>query len=385
MKSPIAPFRTMALMSEIEARRRVGLPVYRFDLGEPSMLPSEAVRRRAADAILAEPMGYTEIRGRHELRARIARWYREEEGVEVDPERIIVTNGSSAGLTLALMAAFEPGDAVILPRPGYPAYRNMLAALHLKPIEVACGPAEHFHLTGDLLEQVKEPAKGVLFSSPANPTGAMLDEAQIRALIAAADARGLRVISDEIYHGLAFDKPCFSAARFEPVMVINSFSKFWRMTGWRIGWMVAPSDLAPLIERLAQNLFLSPSAPAQVAALQALEEADDARAPVEAYRANRDAVLASLRRLGVRGFAPAEGAFYVYADVSSITDDSEAFVKRLLRETGVALAPGIDFDPIDGHRWVRFSIAGPGEMVRAGLERLEAWVAETASMAKATV
>jgi aspartate/methionine/tyrosine aminotransferase len=255
----------------------------------------------------------------------------------------------------------------------------MLAALHLTPIEVECGPAEHFRFTADLLDRVEAPAKGLLFSSPANPTGAMLDEAQIRNLIAAADARGLRVISDEIYHGLAFDKPCFSAARFEEVMVINSFSKFWRMTGWRIGWMVAPSDLAPLIERLAQNLFLSPSAPAQVAALQALEEAEDARSAVAAYRANRDAVLATLGRLGVTSVAPADGAFYVFADVSALTNDSEAFVKRLLHETGVALAPGIDFDLIDGHRWVRICISGPSDGVNAGLERLESWVAGEAA------
>lgn len=368
----IRPFLTMSLMTDIAARQAAGKPVFRFDLGEPARAAPEAARRAAVESILEGPGGYTPTAGRPELRARISRWYREAHGVEVGPERVIVTGGASAALILAILAGVPAGGEVILARPGYPAYRNQLIALGRRAREVECGPAEGFRFTRERLPST--PADAVLFASPANPTGAMLSPAEIEALVATARERGERVIADEIYHGLSYGAECWTAARHADVFVINSFSKFWRMTGWRLGWLVAPADLCGLCERLAQNLFLCPSASAQIAALVAMDAREDCEAEVARYATNRDCVLAALQALGVTRCAPAEGAFYIYADLSPLTQDTLALAQRLLAETGVAIAPGLDFDPEAGATWARFALTGEPQVVREGLARFTAWV-----------
>jgi aspartate/methionine/tyrosine aminotransferase len=373
-QSLVRAFETMALIPEIEARRAQGLPLFRFDVGEPAVPPPAQALAATAHAVLNEPMPYTESKGREALRRRISRWYKDTYDVDVDPERIIVTLGASAGLTLAVTAAFEHGEAVAIPRPGYPAYRNIVNVLNRKAVEVRCGYEEGFRFTADVLDKIEEPVKGAIFASPANPTGVVMSAAEVAELVEHARARGMTLISDEIYQGLVYDKEDGTAAGFEDVYVVSSFSKLWRMTGWRVGWVVAPASEVARVTLLAQALFLSPSTPGQIMALHALDHTAECLDLVDRYRRNRDVVMDALRSVGIERIAPADGAFYVYADFSAYTDDSLAFSKRLLREAGVTVATGVDFDSVDGKNWVRFCTAGAEDEVKAGMVAFTTWL-----------
>lgn len=307
--------------------------------------------------------------------ARIARHYRDSYGVEVAPERILLTSGASAGLVAAFAALFAPGDRVGVCRPGYPAYRNALHALGRVPVEIDCGAEVNYRLDAAMLAAIDPPLQGLVAASPANPTGAMLDREQLTRLAAECHRRGIRLVSDEIYHGISFGAPAVSALEVDPdAIVINSFSKLYRMPGWRLGWLVAPAAIASRLSAYVINFFLTPSTLSQQAALAAFDDQADLDAVVASYRVNRDLLLRALPGFGLRGIAPPDGAFYLYADVGHLTRDSLAFCKKLLADTGIATAPGIDFDPRDGQRCIRLSFAVTTAEVERAIALLGPWL-----------
>jgi aspartate/methionine/tyrosine aminotransferase len=308
------------------------------------------------------------------LRAAIAAHYREQYGVAVDPTEVVVTTGSSAAFQLAFLAAFEPGDKVALAAPGYPAYRNILSALGLETVLIEVGENAHYQPNPELLAGHPDLA-GLIVASPANPTGTMISPEELRRLTDHCRERGIRLISDEIYHGIVYDGDAATARQFgrEPV-IVNSFSKYYSMTGWRLGWMLVPPDLARSVECLAQNFYISPPALSQLAAVSAFDCRPELDRHVRRYHANRDLLIATLKTAGLSRFAPADGAFYLYVDVSALTRDSEAFCRRMLAETGVATTPGRDFDPIHGDDWLRLSFAGSTEDIKEAAHRLADWL-----------
>jgi aspartate/methionine/tyrosine aminotransferase len=372
-RAAIAPFIVMEVLRAANARAAAGGSVLHLEIGQPSTPAPRPVLDAAKRAIDGDPLGYTEALGVPALRRRIAAHYRDFYGVAVDADRVVVTTGSSAGFLLGFLAAFDAGDRVAIASPGYPAYRNILTALGVEPVALPAGPAEHFQPTPALLEAAGR-LDGLIVASPANPTGSMLSPAAFRALHAHCQARGIRFVSDEIYHGITYGETAETAAAFaDDALVINSFSKYFSMTGWRLGWMVVPADLLRPIERLAQNLFIAPPTLPQLAALPVFDCRAELDANVARYRANRDLLLAELPRAGFDSFAPPDGAFYLYADLSRLTNDSEAFCRRMLAETGIAATPGLDFDPERGHRHLRFSFAGATEDMAEAARRLVAW------------
>ncbi|MCB1885916.1 MAG: aminotransferase class I/II-fold pyridoxal phosphate-dependent enzyme [Geminicoccaceae bacterium] len=370
----ISPFIVMEVMEAAAARAATGAAVYHLEVGEPGGGAPSAARAAAARALEGSPLGYTLPLGLPELRRAVSGLYRRWHGLDVPAERIAVTAGASGAFILAFLAAFDAGDRVALAEPGYPAYRNILEALDVEVVGLPTGIAEGFQPTPDLLAAVPD-LDGLVVAGPANPTGSIIGEGPMRNLVGHARARGVRLVSDEIYHGLVFEGAASSALAFDDqTLVVNSFSKFFGMTGWRIGWLVMPDDLAPAIGRLAQNLFISPPAIAQHAALGALGAEDELRRRLPPLRRNRDRLLRALERGGVGRTAPAEGAFYLYADLGDLTDDSPAFCKHLLAETGIAITPGTDFDRKRGHRFARLSYAGPEDEVAAAAGLLEPWL-----------
>ena len=374
-RSEIAPFIVMEMMAAANARAAAGGEVLHLEVGEPGGGTPPAAVRAATAALADGPCGYTEAFGLMSLRRAIARRYAEDHDVGVDPARIAMTAGASGAFILAFLAAFDVGDRVIVTDPGYPAYRNILHALGIEIVTVATGPATRFQPTPELLEQVPGPVHGLILASPSNPTGTMLAAAELAALAAYCSRRGIRIVSDEIYHGITYDAPAASMLGFAPdAIVINSFSKYYGMTGWRLGWVVLPPELVAPATRLAQNLFISAPAIAQHAALGAMSDVAELERRVERYRRNREHLLRLLPAAGLTRMAPPDGAFYLYVDVSDFAADSVSFCRRLLDETGVALTPGTDFDPARGHRYVRLSFAGPEEEVIAAGTRLTAWL-----------
>ena len=375
-RGDIAPFIVMEVMREANEREVAGEGVLHLEVGQPGTPAPERVREAAKRALDAERLGYTDALGVPALRNRIAAHYRDSYGVDVGAERIAVTVGSSGGFLLAFLSAFEHGDRVALVAPGYPCYRNILSALGNEPVVLLSGPEQRFQPTPELLETAEEPIQGLIVASPSNPAGTMLDRAAMTRLVDYCDDRGIRVISDEIYHGIAYGSPAVSAVELsDRAIVINSFSKYFSMTGWRLGWMVLPPDLVRPVERLAQNLFISPPSLSQVAAVSAFDCKAELDGIVQAYARNRALLLERLPKAGFDRLAPADGAFYIYADVGALTNDSEAFCRRMLAETGVAATPGVDFDPERGHRFVRFSFAGPEAEIAEATERLASWLA----------
>ena len=342
--------------------------------------PSEGASPAALDAARAHlegrlegPAGYWESAA---LRERIALHYREQHAVDVAPERILLTTGASAGLVATFTTLFAAGDRVGLARPGYPAYRNALRALGRVPVEIDCGPGHGFRLTPELLPPSGEPLHGLLVASPANPTGTVLGAPELSALAAECRRRGTRLISDEIYHGIEYGREAVTALQFEPeALVINSFSKLFRMPGWRIGWLVAPESCVASLHSHLISFFLTPPAIAQHAALAAFDDLALLRRSVETYAANRARLLEALPAMGLPEIAPPEGAFYLYVDVSHLTDDSLAFCTELLDDTGIASAPGIDFDPALGNAFVRFSFAISEREVDRAIALLGPWLA----------
>lgn len=367
----VEAFRAMDVMEAARRAEADGADVIHMEVGQPST-PAPRLAREAVARLLSDgaPMGYTVALGLPELREAIARRMARDYGVDVPASRVIVTAGSSAGFILSFLALFDHGDAVVLGDPGYPSYRNALQALGLKARRVPTGPATRFQpVAADLGD-----AAGMLVASPANPTGTMLDAAAMKALVGACAATGAAFISDEIYHGLHWGDRAVSALEFsDDVVVINSFSKYYSMTGWRIGWMVVPEALVRPIERLAQNLFICAPHVSQVAALAALEADEELEAIRDGYRRNREILLDGLPGAGFATLAPCDGAFYIYADVSGRCDDSGAFCARMLAETGIAATPGADFDPDRGAGWMRFSFAGSEAEMTEAVRRLRVW------------
>ena len=373
----VPPFIVMDVLRAANEREAAGEEVLHLEVGQPGTRAPAPVRAAAQAALETARIGYTDAMGLPSLRARIARNYDELYGVELDPRRVIVTTGSSGGFLLGFLASFEPGDRVALAAPGYPAYRNILASLGVEPVLLP-GDLEHrFQPTVELLDRVAPPLDGLIIASPSNPTGTMLGRAELSDLVDYCAARGMRLISDEIYHGIAYEAPAVSALELtEEAIVINSFSKYYSMTGWRLGWMVLPEDLLRPVECLAQNLFISPPTLSQIAAEAAFDCREELDGYVAAYARNRALLLRELPKAGFDSLAPADGAFYLYADVSRLTNDSQDFCRRMLAETGVAIAPGIDFDPERGHRFVRFSFAGLEAVMGQAADRLAVWLAD---------
>jgi aspartate/methionine/tyrosine aminotransferase len=373
----VPPFHVMRVIDAVVARREAGLPVVDLSAGQPSTPAPRAVREAAVAAIGSDRIGYTGALGIPRLRAAIAAHYRRTDGIEVAPAEVAVTTGSSGGFLYAFLAAFDAGDAVAMARPGYPAYRNMLAALGCRVVELPCGPENRFQPTVAQLDALDEPPAGLVLASPANPTGTMVGPAELAELAAWCDAHGTRLISDEIYHGITYGTPPASAWRTSRrAVVVNSFSKYFSMTGWRIGWLLVPDDLADSVDRLAGNFAICPPALSQLAAVAAFDAYDELDANVARYAANRELMLERLPKIGLDRLSPADGAFYIYADVSRWTDDSLSFVFRALAECGVALAPGVDFDPVDGGRYVRLCFAGDATELEKAIDLLGTWLTD---------
>jgi aspartate/methionine/tyrosine aminotransferase len=372
-RASIAPFHVMEVMRAAAERERAGGEVLHLEVGQPSTPAPRGVLEAARRALAEESLGYTLALGIDPLREAIGRHYRDRYGVEVDARRVVVTTGSSGGFLLAFLAAFDPGDRVALAAPGYPCYRNILAALGLEPVALPVTGATDFQPTAAMVEALPDVA-GLIVASPSNPTGTMLDPGALAGLSAVCQRRGIRLISDEIYHGITFGAQAATAAALgSGNIVVNSFSKYFSMTGWRLGWLVLPDDLLKPVERLAQNLFISPPTLSQWAALAAFDCRDELERNVRRYRANRDLLLGELPAAGFAELSHAEGAFYVWAEIARLANDSEALCAALLAETGVAITPGIDFDPERGHRWVRFSFAGATADMAEAARRLKAW------------
>lgn len=373
MTAEIDPFHAIAIGELAYALQAEGKPVIHMEYGQPSTGAPAAAIAVAHKVLDADPMGYWENPG---LKARIARAYAEDHGVTVRPSQVILTCGASPALVLALTTLFAPGARVALARPGYVAYRNVLKALHMEPVELDCGEAERFQLTAAALEAVEPAPDGVILASPANPTGTVIAAEEMARIAAVCAARGIRIVSDEIYHGISYVGPVRSALAFTPdALVVNSFSKYFSMAGWRLGWLVVPPELLEPARARMGNLFLTPPSLAQHAGLAAMDAREELEGHVATYARNRDLMLAGVARLGLSHIAPPDGAFYIYADVGHLTHDSLAFCRRMLEETGVATAPGIDFDPVHGNRFVRFSFAVSSPLVEEALARLEPWFA----------
>ena len=375
-RGAIPPFIVMDVLRAANRREAEGGDVLHLELGEPATGAPRAVVDAAKAALEAEQLGYTEALGLPALRNRISMHYRATQDIAVDPERIVVTTGSSGGFVLSFLAAFDVGDRVALADPGYPGYRNILLALGIEPVCLPVGSETRFQPTPCLLETIEAPLDGLIVASPSNPTGTMLSADNMAALAGYCRDRGVRLISDEIYHGITYERPGVTALRYsDDAIVINSFSKYFAMTGWRIGWMVVPAELelARAIECLAQNIYISAPTLSQIAAQAVFDCAAELDQNVARYSENRRLLLDRLPEAGFDRLAPADGAFYLYADVARLTNDSEAFCRKMLAEIGVATAPGTDFDQARGRSFMRFSFSGATGDVEEALRRLAAW------------
>jgi aspartate/methionine/tyrosine aminotransferase len=373
-RSNVAPFMVMEVLAAANRAAADGRDVIHLEVGEPGGGTPRAVLEAARRALESTPLGYTEALGIPPLRRAIADHCRAWYGVEIDAARVAVTVGASGAFVLAFLAAFDPGDRVAVPEPAYPCYRNILEALGIEVVPLPLDPERGFKADPALLASAAGRIDGLVIASPANPTGTMLDRDELAALAAACRERGVRLVADEIYHGITYGGPAASVLELDPdAVVIGGFSKYFCMTGWRIGWMVMPAELADAIERLAQNLFISPPTPAQHAALAAFQATEELEANVARYRRNREVLLEALRAGGITRMAPPDGAFYVYADTSRLGDSREV-CRRLLTDTGVAITPGLDFDRARGRDHVRLSFAGSEPDIARAAPRLTAWL-----------
>ncbi|MFC3068954.1 pyridoxal phosphate-dependent aminotransferase [Phenylobacterium soli] len=379
MSAQIDPFHAIGVSVLAHELKAQGRSIIHMEFGQPSTPAPKAAIAAAHHVLDTDPMGYWESSA---LTQRLARHYRDTYGVEVDPRQIIMTCGASAALVLALAASFEPGARIAMARPGYVAYRNTVKALHMEPVEIAAGHNERFQITAAALEAVEPAPAGVIVASPANPTGTILPPEELKAIAEVCRRRNIRIVSDEIYHGLSYVGPTHSMLEFEPTaLIVNSFSKYYSMAPWRLGWLVAPKADLSRCRAFVGNLFLTAPSLAQHAALAAMDATEELEANVAVYRANRALLLAALPQLGLKEIAPPDGAFYVWADVGHLTSDSLAFCKQLLRDTGVATAPGVDFDPVEGKHFVRFSFAVSTPEVEEAIRRMTPWFAEAARRA----
>lgn len=371
----IPPFIVMDVLRTANERQAEGGAVFHLEVGQPGTGAPAPVVEAVRTAVGRGRLGYTDALGIPTLRHRIARHYLETYGVEVEPGRVAVTTGSSGAFLLAFLSAFDAGDRVGVATPGYPAYRNILKALGVEVVQVRTPPEGGFRMTPELLRSVSKPLDGLVLASPANPTGTVLTREGMTALVESCSDMGIRLVSDEIYHGITYGGRATSALELtDRAVVINSFSKYYSMTGWRLGWMVLPEDLVRPVECIAQNLFISPPTLSQVAALHAFDATEELEGHVARYRRNRDRILEALPDMGIRRWGPAEGAFYVYADLTDFTADSESFCRRMLMESGVATTPGTDFDPDEGGGFLRISFAGEEDGIPRALEAMSGWL-----------
>jgi aspartate/methionine/tyrosine aminotransferase len=372
MPAIIDPFYAMDINRLAHQLRAEGRSIIHMEYGQPSTgAPSRAIE--VAHRILdTDSMGYWES---PELRNGLARHYLRSYGLAIEPERFVLTCGASPALVLALAANFDAGDRVALARPGYVAYRNVLKALQLVPVEISCGPQTRYQLAAAHLEALDPAPKGVIVASPANPTGTIIDARGLEAIAQVCRDRHITVISDEIYHGISYIEPAQSMLRFDPeAFVVGSFSKYFSMVGWRLGWLLAPEGQPQRVRAYAGNMFLTAPSLSQHAGLAALDSLDELEGHVRVYRRNRDLLLQALPRLGLDKIAPPDGAFYIYADVRHLTGDSLSFCKKLLMETGIATAPGIDFDPVDGRHHIRLSFAVSTPEIEDAIKRFDQWL-----------
>jgi aspartate/methionine/tyrosine aminotransferase len=368
---PVEPFHAIALSRLARQLEAEGRSVIHMEFGQPSTGAPAAAIARAHAVLDNDPGSYWES---EPLKARIAQLYQERHGVAVVPERIILTCGASPALVLALSSAFRPGDAVAMARPGYVAYRNNVRALGMVPVEIACGPDTGYQLASAHLEALDPAPAGVIIASPANPTGTIIPAAEMAAIARVCRERGIRIISDEIYHALSFIGTVASALEFAPdAVVVNSFSKYFSMVGWRLGWLVAPDDLVGAARARMGNLFLTAPTLSQHAGLVAMDCTDELEGHVARYARNRQLMLDALPALGLTRIAPPDGAFYIWADVAHLTDDAMQLAEKLLRDTGVTTAPGFDFDPVEGHHFLRFSFAVDTPLVEEAIRRMTPW------------
>ncbi|WP_309644150.1 aminotransferase class I/II-fold pyridoxal phosphate-dependent enzyme [Phenylobacterium sp.] len=371
MTAQIDPFYAISVSGLAHRLKAEGRSIIHMEFGQPSTGAPRAAIAVAHQVLDTDGMGYWES---GPLKHRIARHYLETYGVKISPAQLILTCGASPALVLALAATFKPGDRVVTARPGYVAYRNSLKALNLVPVEVACGPEVRFQMTAAALAAVEPAPAGLILASPANPTGTIIAEAELAAIAQVCRERGIRIISDEIYHGLSYGEPTRSMLEFEPnAIIINSFSKYFSMAAWRLGWLLVPREEAERARAYMGALFLTPPSLSQHAALAAMDCREELEGHIEVYRTNRSLLLQALPALGLDAIAPPDGAFYIYARVGHLTDDSLAFCEELLRATGVATAPGVDFDPVEGRRFIRMSFAVSTSEIEEALRRLKPW------------
>ncbi|WP_282093322.1 pyridoxal phosphate-dependent aminotransferase [Epibacterium ulvae] len=372
-RSNVDPFIVMDVMEAARQAEEAGRHIIHMEVGQPSTGAPLGARLAVAEAVESDSLGYTVALGLPALRQRIAQLYGEWYDVDLDPNRVVVTSGSSAAFLLAFTSLFDTGDRVGIGAPGYPSYRQILSALGMQPVDIQTAPENRFQPVPKDLVDLN--LAGLMVASPGNPTGTMLDLPAMRALIEATHAQGASFISDEIYHGIEYEAKAVTALQVtNSAYVINSFSKFFSMTGWRIGWMVVPEDHVRVLERIAQNMFICAPHASQVAALAALDCKEELRENLSVYKRNRELMLKGLPEAGFTKIAPPDGAFYVYADVSELTSDSRAFAREILDQVGVAVTPGLDFDPIRGATTLRFSYARGTDDIQEGLDRLKSFM-----------
>ena len=371
-RSHVDPFIVMDVMEAAAQAEASGRHVIHMEVGQPGTPAPKGARQALATAMETGSLGYTVALGLPALRQRIAQMYHDRHAITVGPDRIIITSGSSGAFLLAFTALFDAGDRVALGSPGYPSYRQILRALSLTDVDIQTKLENRYQPTPD---DLPDELAGLIVASPANPSGTMLDKAALSDLISAADQRGAAFVSDEIYHGIEYDRRAVSALEItDDVYVINSFSKYYSMTGWRVGWMVVPDQHVRTIERLAQNMFICAPHAAQIAALAALDCDDELQRNLAVYAENRRLMMDGLPKAGFDRIAPPDGAFYIYADVSAITDDSLAMASDILADVGVAVTPGLDFDPVRGGATLRFSYARATDDIIEGLTRLQEYM-----------
>jgi aspartate/methionine/tyrosine aminotransferase len=380
-RASVEPFHVMDVWVAATERQRTHGDLVNLSAGQPSTPAPAPVRAAAAEALSSDVLGYTVAVGIQELRTAIAAFYQQRYGVPVDRDDVVATTGSSGGFLLSFLAAFDVGDRVALARPGYPCYRNILRALGCDVVELDCGPDSRFQPTVEMLEDAhrRQPLRGLILASPANPTGTVLEPTELARIAAWCESTGVQLVSDEIYHGISYPGTPQTACAWQTsreAIVVNSFSKYFSMTGWRLGWLLVPPRLRRAVDRLTGNFTVCPPALAQHAALAAFDQASlaEVESHVTRYAVNRSLLLDGLARIGIDKLAPADGAFYVYADVGHLTNDSMTYCRTLLAETGIAVAPGRDFDTEQGHRFIRLSFAGATEDVVEALRRLELFI-----------
>lgn len=373
MLAHVDPFHAIAISRLAYDLQEQGRSVIHMEVGQPSTGAPRAAIERAHQVLDTDPMGYWESPA---LKARLARHYFDSYGVDIEPERFIFLSGASSALTLALSSTFAAGDRIAFARPGYVAYRNTLRALHLTPVEIPCGPESRYQLTAASLAALDPAPHGVIVASPANPTGTIIEPAELEAIARVCRERKITIISDEIYHGLSYVGPAHSMLEFEPdALIVNSFSKYFSMVGWRLGWLLAPTQRLHRARAFMGNLFLTAPSLSQHAALVALDCREELEGHLATYARNRELLLQALPRLGLTNIAPPDGAFYIYANVGHLTNDSIELCKALLQDTGVATAPGVDFDPVEGHRHMRLSFAVSTAEVEDAIARMTPWFA----------